>query len=61
MVRAFGICLDGPGFNSQSGRLFSLTRLTQTYTFAAITLADTNSTVEVELYDSGVSHHMLPH
>ena len=26
MVRASGICLDGPGFNSQSGRLFCLTQ-----------------------------------
>ena len=25
MVRASGICLDGPGFNSQSGCLFCLT------------------------------------
>ena len=25
MVRASGICLDGPGFNPQSGRLFCLT------------------------------------
>ena len=25
VVRASGICLDGPGFNSQSGRLFCLT------------------------------------
>ena len=33
----------------------------KTYTFAAITLADTNSTVEMELYDSSMSCHMLPY
>ena len=33
----------------------------KTYTFAAITLAGTNSTIEMELYDSGMSHHMLPY
>ena len=33
----------------------------KTYTFAAITLAATNSTVETELYDSGASRHMSPY
>ena len=32
-----------------------------TYTFSATTLANVNSTVETELYDSRVSHHMLPY
>ena len=32
-----------------------------TYTFAAITLAGPNSTVEMELYNSGASHHMSPY
>ena len=27
MVRASGICLEGPGFNPQSGHLFCLTKL----------------------------------
>ena len=34
---------------------------TTTYTFVAITLAGPNSTVEMEVYDSGASHHMLPY
>ena len=33
----------------------------KTYTFAAITLADTNPTLETELYDSGASRHMSPY
>jgi hypothetical protein len=33
----------------------------KTYTFAAITLAGTDSTVETELYDSGASRHMSPY
>jgi hypothetical protein len=32
-----------------------------TYTFAATTLANINSTIKTELYDSGASHHMLPY
>ena len=33
----------------------------KTYTFTAITLADTNPTLETELYDSGASRHMSPY
>ena len=33
----------------------------KTYTFAAITLANTGSTFETELYDSGASRHMSPY
>src|SRR5271168_512426 len=32
-----------------------------TYTFAAITLANTSSILEMELYDSGASRHMSPY
>src|ERR1700677_4610421 len=32
-----------------------------TYTFAAITLANTSSILETELYDSGASRHMSPY
>src|ERR1700678_4301343 len=32
-----------------------------TYTFTAITLANTGSAFEMELYDSGASHHMSPY
>ena len=31
-----------------------------TYSFAATTLANIGSTLEMELYDSGASHHMSP-
>jgi hypothetical protein len=33
VVRASGICLDGPGFNSQSGCLFCLTLIPSSITF----------------------------
>ena len=33
----------------------------KTYTFAAIMLANTDSTFEMELYDSGASRHMSPY
>jgi hypothetical protein len=36
VVRAFGICLEGPGFNSQSGRLFCLTDKGFNHPMAAI-------------------------
>jgi hypothetical protein len=38
VVRAFGICLEGPGFNPRSGRLFCLT------TFASGTLCEAHQT-----------------
>ena len=73
MVRASGICLEGSGFDSQSGHLFCLTKMTELEidkgedrltTFDAAMLVDINGFnkgTQTELYDLGVSHHMSPY